>query len=282
MIRLTFRHALDEVSTSGASQPISGLILQPNQGIQVSNTPSVVNDATADTAMLLLLAALRRAWIPQRSLRQGLWNANSPLGRDCRGMLLGILGMGGIGLAMARRAAGFGFRLQYHNRSPARTSDIEALGLRPEQEPKFVSLEELLRTSDAISIHLPLSPETVGFIGCEEIKKMKDGVVVVNTARGPILDENALVEGLERGKVWSAGLDVFEKEPLVHDGLSQNENVVLLPHIGTATTDTRVSTIDLSLDLLPNEGANAFRALSTGWRNLCLIMFAVRGSWAVY
>ncbi|KPI35369.1 Glyoxylate 1 [Cyphellophora attinorum] len=221
---------------------------QLNQGIQVSNTPSVVNDATADTAMLLLLAALRRAWIPQRSLRQGFWDANRPLGRDCRGMLLGILGMGGIGLAVARRAAGFGFRLQYHNRSPARNSDIDVLDLSPEQRPKFVSLEELFRASDAISIHLPLYPETTGFIGYEEIKKMKDGVVIVNTARGSILNEDALVEGLKSGKVWSAGLDVFENEPLVHEGLRQNENVVLFPHIGTATIDTRHRMEKLMLD----------------------------------
>lgn len=209
-------------------------------GILVSNTPSVVNDATADTAILLLLAALRRAWIPQSAVRDGLWNKTSPLGRDPKGLTLGILGMGGIGSAVARRAAPFDVKLQYHNRSPATPADIRRLNLG-DNGIEYVTFEELLRTSDIISVHVPLSAKTTHLIGKKEIDMMKDNVIIINTARGPVIDESALVQGLESGKIWSAGLDVFEREPEIHPGLIKNENVVLLPHIGTATVDTRVS-----------------------------------------
>ena len=156
------------------------------------------------------------------------------LGHDPEGKTLGILGMGGIGQALARRAAPFDMKIQYHNRRP----------VAEEQNPTnadYVSLEKLLRTSDVISIHLPLSDRTRQFIGRKEINMMKDGVVIINTARGPIIDEQALVEALESGKVFGAGLDVFEKEPEIHEGLIRNNNTVLLPHTGTATYETMVS-----------------------------------------
>ncbi|TPX09379.1 uncharacterized protein E0L32_009423 [Thyridium curvatum] len=206
------------------------------RGIQVSNTPDVVNDATADTALLLLLAALRKAWIPQSTIRRGTWDQGRPMGRDPAGLTLGVLGLGGIGVATAKRAAAFGMKIQYHNRSP-RGDLAEHFAAGP--SPQYVGFEELLRTSDVVSVHLPLSPATRHTIGAKEIDMMKQDVVIINTARGPVIDEEALVQGLDSGKVWSAGLDVFEKEPEVHPGLLGNNNVILLPHIGTATVDTR-------------------------------------------
>lgn len=143
--------------------------------------------------------------------------------------------MGGIGRAVAVRAAAFGMRIQYHNRSRLSESTEAAAG-----NAKYVSFDELLSTSDVISLNLGLSAATRHIIGPKEFAKMKDGVVIVNTARGPVMDEAALVDALASGKVWSAGLDVFEEEPKIHPGLLKNENVVLLPHIGTATFETQV------------------------------------------
>lgn len=142
--------------------------------------------------------------------------------------------MGGIGGALARRAAPFELKIQYHNRSP----------VPPEHNPTnatYVSFRELLSTSDIISIHLPLSEATKHLIGREEIKIMKPGVVIINTARGRIVDEGALVEALEAGKVFAAGLDVYENEPEIHKGLIRSNKTVLLPHVGTATFETMVS-----------------------------------------
>ncbi|CAK7221841.1 hypothetical protein SBRCBS47491_004666 [Sporothrix bragantina] len=201
------------------------------RNISVSNTPGAVNDATANVALYLILGALRRAWIPETALRAGEWRGATPLGRDPNGLRLGILGMGGIGAATARRAAAFGFEIQYHSRKPVSGPDGQ-LG-------KYVSFEELLKTSDIISVHVPLSPATTHLLDDAAFAQMKDGVIIVNTARGPIIDETALVRNLDSGKVWSVGLDVFEKEPAVHAGLQQHPNAVLLPHIGTATKDTQ-------------------------------------------
>ena len=155
------------------------------------------------------------------------------LGHDPHGKLLGVLGMGGIGTAVAKRAAAFGMSVQYHNRKPV-PSDKNPVGA------KYVSFEELLRTSDVISVHLPLSPATRHTLSKREFQMMKDGVVVVNTARGPIINEEALVEALESEKVFSAGLDVYENEPKIHPKLLANDKVALLPHIGTATMETQV------------------------------------------
>ncbi|CAK7216592.1 hypothetical protein SCUCBS95973_002859 [Sporothrix curviconia] len=201
------------------------------RNIRVSNTPGAVNDATANVALYLILGALRRAWIPETAIRAGEWRGATPLGRDPNGLRLGILGMGGIGAATARRAAAFGFQIQYYSRSPVTGLDGQ-LGT-------YVSFEELLRTSDVISVHVPLSPATTHLLDDAAFAKMKDGVIIVNTARGPVIDEAALVRNLDAGKVWSVGLDVFEKEPAVHAGLLQHPHAVLLPHIGTATKDTQ-------------------------------------------
>ncbi|KAL8854781.1 MAG: hypothetical protein Q9221_000287 [Calogaya cf. arnoldii] len=204
-----------------------------NRGISVSNTPGAVDASTSNTAIYLLLGALRRAHIPATALREGRWRGSMGLGHDPDGKTLGILGMGGIGSAFALRAATFGFDMQYHNRHPI---------VHPSSNPtkaRYVSFEELLRTSDVISIHLPLTAATRGMIGRQEFGKMKDGVVIVNTARGKIIDEAALVEALEEDKVYAAGLDVYEREPEVHPGLIKSDKVVLMPHVGTATVETQ-------------------------------------------
>ncbi|KAG5925935.1 hypothetical protein E4U42_003816 [Claviceps africana] len=207
-----------------------------DRAISVSNTPTAVDAATANTAIFLILGALRRAWVPQTALREGHWRGASQLGRDPHHLTLGILGMGGIGTATAKRAAAFGFTLQYHNRKPVADLDRH---FPPREVPRYVSFDHLIRTSDVISIHLPLGPATKGLIGKKELGAMKDGVVIVNTARGAIIDEAALAESLESGKVWSVGLDVFENEPNVDPRLIKHPGAVLLPHIGTATTDTQ-------------------------------------------
>lgn len=209
----------------------------PPADITVSNTPKAVDAATANTAVFLILGALRRAWIPQQAIRQGKWRGDTPLGRDPHHLTLGILGMGGIGTATAKRAVALGFKIQYHNRKPVADLDKQFPG---QETPRYTSFEELLKTSDVISVHLPLGPATKGLVGKKELDSMKDGVVIVNTARGAIIDEQALADSLESGKVWSVGLDVFEDEPRVNPKLVQHPGAVLLPHIGTATVDTQV------------------------------------------
>lgn len=161
----------------------------------------------------------------------GNWRGNFALGHDPKNKVLGILGMGGIGSAVAQRAKAFGMKIQYHNR--------RRLPAEKEEGAKYVTFDELLETSDVLSLNLSLNPSTRHIIGKREFEKMKDGIIVVNTARGPLIDEAALVDALKSGKVWSAGLDVFEEEPKIHPGLLEAENVVLLPHMGTATYETQ-------------------------------------------
>ncbi|KAG6087448.1 hypothetical protein E4U13_002716 [Claviceps humidiphila] len=223
------------------------------RGISVSNTPKAVDAATANTAIFLILGALRRAWIPQTALREGKWRGASPLGRDPHHLTLGILGMGGIGTATAKRAAALGFKLQYHNRKPVADLDSQ---FSTEAAPRYVSFDDLIKTSDVISVHLPLGPTTKGFIGKKELSAMKDGVIIVNTARGAIIDEAALAESLDSGKVWSVGLDVFENEPEIEPRLIKNPAAVLLPHIGTATTDTQKEMEILAIDNVKGAIAN--------------------------
>lgn len=213
-----------------------------SRGIQISSTPIAVNDATADIAMLLLLGALRRVHIPFTAIRKGEWRGKSfGLGHDPKNKVLGILGMGGIGRAVAQRAKAFGMKIQYHNRNPL-SSDLAG-------DAKYVSFDELMKTSDVLSLNLVLNASTRHIISTPQFDMMKDGVVVVNTARGPIIDEAALVKSLKDGKVFSAGLDVFEEEPKIHPELINNDRVVLLPHIGTATWETQR---DMELLVLEN------------------------------
>ncbi|KAK9457345.1 D-isomer specific 2-hydroxyacid dehydrogenase [Dipodascopsis uninucleata] len=200
------------------------------KGIKVSNTPGSVDAATADVNMYLILAALRNFNFAQTLLRQGKWNDGLGLSHDPEGKVLGILGMGGIGRAVKQRAEGFGMKVVYHNRKEL-SSELSG-------GAKYVSFDELISKSDVISLNLPLNANTRHIISKDVIAKMKDGVVIVNTARGAVMDEAALVDALKSGKVASAGLDVFEEEPKIHPGLIGLENVTLLPHVGTRTVET--------------------------------------------
>ena len=224
--------SLKFISHNGAGYDSIDASACASRGISVSNTPGAVDASTADTTLFLIIGALRRVHIPATALRAGKWRGRMCLTHEPEGKTLGILGMGGIGTAVARRAIPFGMRVQYHNRTRVPTA----------QNPvgaKYVSFEELLRTSDVISVHLPLNASTRGLISREQFARMKDGVVLINTARGPIVNEDALVEALDGGKVWGAGLDVHEHEPKIHPGLIGNENCVLLPHVGTGTLETQ-------------------------------------------
>src|SRR5829696_6859122 len=204
------------------------------RGVLVTNTPEVLNETTADTAFMLLLAA-RRLGEAERLLRSGGWDAWGPkqlTGPDVWGKRLGVIGFGRIGQALARRARGFDMDLVYHDQY--RNEDAEReLGAR------YLELDELLRTSDFISVHTPLTPETTHLIGAEELEKMKSEGVLANTSRGPVVDEAALTEALAEGRIFAAGLDVYEEEPEVHPKLLELENVVLAPHIGSASVETR-------------------------------------------
>lgn len=218
-------------------------------GIKVSNTPTAVDDATADNNMFLILGALRGFNSSMFALRRGEWKGNPapPLGHDPQGKTLGILGMGGIGRNLKKKAEVFGMKVIYHNRN--RLSEEESGGA------DYVEFDELLKRSDVLSTNLPLNvsetarkrkqnanskqKNTRHIISTKEFEKMKDGIVIVNTARGAVIDEAALVEALNSGKVWSAGLDVFEEEPKVHPGLIACDRAMLLPHMGTWTAETQ-------------------------------------------
>ncbi|KAK3117500.1 glyoxylate reductase [Teratosphaeriaceae sp. CCFEE 6253] len=206
-----------------------------NPPLHVSNVPTAVDDATADTAVFLILGALRGFNKPMLSLRDGQWRGQSapPLGHDPQGKVLGILGMGGIGRNMKRKCDAFGMKAIYHNRKPL--SDEQAGGA------KYVSFDELLAQSDVLSLNLPLNKNTRHIISTAEFAKMKKGVIIVNTARGAVMDEDALVTALESGQVGSVGLDVFEEEPKVHPGLIDKPHVMLLPHLGTYTIETMIA-----------------------------------------
>ncbi|KAJ5450505.1 2-hydroxyacid dehydrogenase [Penicillium daleae] len=201
------------------------------RNIAVSSTPVAVNNATADVGIFLMIGALRQAYVPIAAIRAGTWQGATTIGQDPQGKVLGILGMGGIGREMATRAKAFGMKIQYHNRTRL-PAELEA-------GATYVSFDELLANSDVFSLNLALNPSTRHIIGATEFAKMKDGVVIVNTARGALIDENALVAALDSGKVRSAGLDVYEEEPKVHSGLLSNPRVMLLPHIGTNTYETQ-------------------------------------------
>ncbi len=205
------------------------------RGIVVTNTPGVLDETTADTAFMLLLAAARRLGESERTLRAGDWEWWGPklfVGVDVWGKKLGIVGMGRIGQAVARRGRGFGMEILYHNRS--RKEDAEK-----EIDARRVDLDELLETADFVSIHTPLTDETRHLIGPKELRRMKPTAVLVNTSRGPVVDEGALADALADGRIFAAGLDVYEDEPKVHPKLLDLENAVLAPHIGSGSQETR-------------------------------------------
>jgi glyoxylate reductase len=205
-------------------------------GIMVTNTPGVLTDTTADLAFALMLAAARRITEGHEFIHAGKWKRwaiDLMIGRDVHHRTLGILGMGRIGQALARRARGFSMRVLYCNRTRL------PLEIERELEAQLVSKEQLLRESDFLSIHIPLSAETRHAIGEPELRMMKKTAIVLNTARGPVVDEAALVRALKEGWITGAGIDVFEREPEVHPGLLECPNAVLAPHVGSATVDTR-------------------------------------------
>jgi glyoxylate reductase len=205
------------------------------RGVVVTNTPGVLDETTADVAFMLMLAAARRLGEGERLLRAGKWEWWGPKqlrGLDVWGRKLGIVGMGRIGQAVARRARGFGMEILYHNRSRKEDAENE-LGAR------YLGLEDLLRESDFVSIHTPLTGETRHLIGKRELDLMKPTAVLVNTSRGPVVAEGSLADALESGRIFAAGLDVYEEEPKVHPKLLELENVVLAPHIGSASMETR-------------------------------------------
>ncbi|KAI8317662.1 hypothetical protein K4K59_000016 [Colletotrichum sp. SAR11_240] len=198
--------------------------------ITVTYAPDPVTNATADLTIFLLLGALRQVNPGLSNLRRGDFKKGLDFGHDPQGKTLGILGMGRIGRAVKRRAEPFGLNAIYHNRKPL--SDELAAGT------PYVSFDELLRTSDIISVHVPLSAATTHLIGPEEIAKMKPGVVIINTARGAVIDEAAMAAALDEGHVAAVGLDVYEKEPIVDERLVKNERALLVPHMGTHTHET--------------------------------------------
>lgn len=213
------------------------------RGVIVTNTPGVLDDATADLTMALILAATRRLTEGDRLVRSGepwSWGMGFMLGSSLQGKRLGIVGLGGIGKWVAQRARAFGMEIAYHQRNPAPAEVEQALGA------ERLSLDELLAGSDVVSLHCPLTPETRHLIGAEQLVAMKPTAVLINTARGPIVDEAALAEALAEGRIAAAGLDVYEHEPQVEPRLLGLDNVVLTPHLGSATVETRTAMAELA------------------------------------
>jgi glyoxylate reductase len=215
------------------------------RGIVVTNTPGVLTESTADLTFALLLGVARRVTEAERYLRAGKWkrwDIDLLAGIDLCGKTLGIIGMGRIGKAVARRAQGFSMRILYSSPNPL--PDNEAQEIRAQHVP----LRMLLQNSDFVSVHVPYREATHHLIGIDELSIMKRGAFLVNTSRGPVVHEAALVAALEEGMLSGAGLDVFEEEPKVHEGLLSRDDVVLLPHIGSATVATRTRMCTLAAE----------------------------------
>ena len=205
------------------------------RGLVVTNTPDVLTDATADMAILLMLAAARRAGEGERTLRAGAWTGWTPtqfLGTQVTGKRLGIVGMGRIGRAVAHRARAFGMEIHYHNRNRLAAGTEEGAVFHGD-------LDDLLGVCDFLSLHCPLTPETAKLLNAERIARLPEGAVVVNSARGGVVDDKALIAALESGNVAAAGLDVYDGEPNVNAGYLDLENAFLAPHLGSATIETR-------------------------------------------
>ena len=214
------------------------------RNVLVTNTPGVLTDATADIAMALILMSTRRLAEGERVIRAQQpwqWGMFYMLGSSIQGSQLGIVGMGQIGAAVARRARAFGMTIAYTKRSPLDAETAKELNAT------HMELDELLTTSDVVSLHCPYSPETHHLMNASTIGKMKKSAYLINTARGPVVDEEALATALQQGKIAGAGLDVFEKEPTVHQALIGLDNVVLIPHLGSATVETRTAMANLAV-----------------------------------
>ena len=214
------------------------------RNVLVTNTPGVLTDATADIAMALILMSTRRLAEGERVIRaqqHWQWGMFYMLGSSIQGSQLGIVGMGQIGAAVARRARAFGMTIAYTKRSPLDAETAKELNAT------HMELDELLATSDVVSLHCPYSPETHHLMNASTIGKMKKSAYLINTARGPVVDEEALATALQQGKIAGAGLDVFEKEPTVHQALIGLDNAVLIPHLGSATVETRTAMANLAV-----------------------------------
>jgi gluconate 2-dehydrogenase len=215
-------------------------------GVMATNTPDVLTDTTADFGFALLMATARRITESEHWIRAGQWDkwsiVNNPLGMDLHHSTVGIIGMGRIGQGIAKRALGFGMKVIYHNRSRLSEVDEKVYGA------KYVSKEELLRTADHVVLVLPYTSESHHTIGAKEIALMKSTATLINIARGGIVDDLALAQALKEKKIFAAGLDVFEGEPKVNPELLKLSNVVLAPHIASATEKTRRAMVDLAIE----------------------------------
>jgi glyoxylate reductase len=228
--------ALKVIANYGVGFEHIDLEAATGRGIPVTNTPGVLTDSTADLTLTLILAVARRVVEGDRRVREGKFQYWAPLlflGQDVSGKTLGIIGLGRIGQAVARRAAGFGMRLIYHSRTRLQPSREQELKVT------YAPLNTLLREADFVTLHVPLTSGTRHLMGRREFQLMKKSAYFINTARGPVVDEAALVETLRRGQIRGAGLDVYEQEPELSPGLTDLPNVVLLPHVGSATIETR-------------------------------------------
>jgi gluconate 2-dehydrogenase len=217
-------------------------------GVMATNTPDVLTDTTADFGFALLMATARRITESEHWVRGGKWDqwsiVNNPLGMDLHHSTIGIIGMGRIGQGIAKRALGFGMKVIYHNRSHLSDADEKSCGAT------YVSKEELLRTADHVVLVLPYTTQNHHTIGAAEIAMMKSTATLINIARGGIVDDAALAHALQSGKIFAAGLDVFEGEPQVHPELLKCSNIVLAPHIASATEKTRRAMVDLAVENL--------------------------------
>jgi gluconate 2-dehydrogenase len=217
-------------------------------GVMATNTPDVLTDTTADFGFTLLMATARRVSESEHWIRNGQWDkwsiVHNPLGMDLHHSTIGIIGMGRIGQGIAKRALGFGMHVIYHNRSRLSEANEKACGAT------YVSKEELLRTADHVVLVLPYTAQNHHTIGAAEIALMKPTATLVNIARGGIVDDAALAQALQSGKIFAAGLDVFEGEPEVHPELLKCSNIVLAPHIASATEKTRRAMVDLAVENL--------------------------------
>jgi glyoxylate reductase len=212
------------------------LAVAQQRGLIVTDTPDVLTDATADLTWALILATARRVVEGDALVRSGKWTGWIPtqlLGAEVSGKTLGIIGMGRIGQAVAQRALGFCMPVRYHQRHPLATTSHP-------RGWEYRSLQDTLREADVVTIHVPLTPSTHHLIGARELAWMRPTAFVINTARGPIIDEGALVDALKTGIIAGAGLDVYEQEPTLHPALAQLKQVVLLPYLGSATVHARV------------------------------------------
>jgi glyoxylate reductase len=240
-------HCLKMIANFGVGYNNINLEAATKRSILVSNTPDVLTDATADATFALILSVARRVVEGDKSTRAGEFKFWAPfhfLGREVSGQTLGIIGMGRIGKAVARRAYGFGMSIIYHDDHPLESSEEKSLGV------KFVSIDSLLSSADFISLHVPLTDDTRHLITRQAFAKMKPTAYLINTSRGPVVDEKALVEALKQGTIAGAGLDVYENEPALAPGLAELNNVVLLPHVGSATLETRTKMAQVAVQNL--------------------------------